>query len=60
MTAAATLLVGVGIPARTTDDPLAKALAAEAAGYDFVSTSDHPASNLESTTPQPTRRKRRG
>jgi alkanesulfonate monooxygenase SsuD/methylene tetrahydromethanopterin reductase-like flavin-dependent oxidoreductase (luciferase family) len=36
------LLVGIGISTGTDDDPLAEAIAAEAAGYDFVSASDHP------------------
>jgi alkanesulfonate monooxygenase SsuD/methylene tetrahydromethanopterin reductase-like flavin-dependent oxidoreductase (luciferase family) len=38
------LLIGTGIStsARPGADPLAAALAAEAAGYDFVSASDHP------------------
>ncbi len=38
------LLIGVGITtsAAAGDDPLAEALAAERAGYDFVSASDHP------------------
>lgn len=43
MTPTRELLVGVGIPTSTNDDPLGKSLAAEAAGYDFVSASDHPA-----------------
>lgn len=42
------LLVGVGISTGTSDDPLAEALAAEAAGYDFVSASDHPAGSVPS------------
>lgn len=36
------MLIGVGISASTQSDPLAEALAAESAGYDFVSASDHP------------------
>ncbi|MEU0558187.1 LLM class flavin-dependent oxidoreductase [Dactylosporangium sp. NPDC006015] len=34
--------VGVDVPASTAVDPVAAARAAEALGYDFVSTSDHP------------------
>jgi len=38
------LLVGTGIPVSSApgSDPLAAALDAERAGYDFVSASDHP------------------
>lgn len=48
MTAAQQLLVGVGISTGTSDDPLRESLAAEAAGYDFVSASDHPAGRTPS------------
>ena len=48
MTTTAKLLVGVGIPTGTSDDPLGESLAAEAAGYDFVSASDHPAGQTPS------------
>jgi alkanesulfonate monooxygenase SsuD/methylene tetrahydromethanopterin reductase-like flavin-dependent oxidoreductase (luciferase family) len=42
------LLIGVGISTSTDDDPLAQAVAAEAAGYDFVSASDHPIGTVAS------------
>jgi alkanesulfonate monooxygenase SsuD/methylene tetrahydromethanopterin reductase-like flavin-dependent oxidoreductase (luciferase family) len=43
-----TLLIGVGISTDTGANPLGEALAAEAVGYDFVSASDHPASQTPS------------
>jgi alkanesulfonate monooxygenase SsuD/methylene tetrahydromethanopterin reductase-like flavin-dependent oxidoreductase (luciferase family) len=42
------LTVGVDVPASTTVDPVAAARAAEALGYDFVSTSDHPSGTAPS------------
>lgn len=44
MTTTDRLLVGTGISSSTDHDPVAEALAAEEAGYDFVSASDHPVS----------------
>jgi alkanesulfonate monooxygenase SsuD/methylene tetrahydromethanopterin reductase-like flavin-dependent oxidoreductase (luciferase family) len=44
----ASFLVGVGISTSTDADPVGEAIAAEAAGYDFVSASDHPVGTLAS------------